>query len=93
LTESLAIDLKGATMDATAREFIDFWIENSIHAAEQDGDAGATQDVDELVRRCVDMARAQGLTEAAMQAEVGDIGAYIRDKLRAANKSEHAPRG
>jgi len=92
LEQSLAIDLKQATMDATAREFIDFWIENSIHAAEHDGDAGATQNVDELVRRCVEMASAQGLTEAAMQAEVGDIAAYIRDKLTAANKTEHARR-
>jgi hypothetical protein len=80
-------------MDAAAREFIDFWIENSIHAAEHNGDAGATQDVDELVRRCVDMAGGQGLTEAAMRAEVGDIGAYIRDKLKAANKTENARRG
>jgi hypothetical protein len=88
----LAIDGKQATMNATAREFIDFWIENSIHAAEHDGDAGATQNVDELVRRCVDMASSQGLTEAAMQAEVGDIGTYIRDKLATANTSEHARR-
>jgi hypothetical protein len=76
-------------MSAAAREFIDFWIENSIHAAEHDGDAGATQNVDELVRRCVDMANAQGFTEAEMRTEVGDIGAYIREKLTAANRTEH----
>jgi hypothetical protein len=76
-------------MHAAVREFIDFWIENSIHAAEHGGDAGATQNVDELVRRCVDMAADQGFTEAELRAEVGDIEAYIRTHLQAANKTEH----
>jgi len=75
-------------LSATVREFIDFWIENSIHAAEQDGDTGATQNVDELVRRCVDMAKGQGITEAEMQAEVGDIAAHIREHLKVANRAE-----
>jgi len=65
-------------MSAAVREFIDFWIENSIHAAEREGNAGATQNVDELVRRCVDMAKGQGFTEAEMRADVGDIAAHIR---------------
>jgi hypothetical protein len=76
-------------MHAAVREFIDFWIENSIHAAEHGGDAGATQNVDELVRRCVDMAASQGLTEAELRAEVGDIEAVIRTHLQAANETEH----
>jgi hypothetical protein len=76
-------------MHAAVREFIDFWIENSIHAAEHGGDAGATQNVDELARRCVDMAADQGFTEAELRAEVGDIEAYIRTHLQAANKTEH----
>jgi hypothetical protein len=80
--------MKQATMDATPREFIDFWIENSIHAAAHDGTVGATQDVDELVRRCIDMAQGQGITEAALQAEVGDIAAYIRKTLKTVNKTE-----
>jgi hypothetical protein len=56
-------------MSAAVREFIDFWIENSIHAVERDGNAGATRNVDELVRRCVDMAKQQGFTEAEMRAK------------------------
>ncbi|HWL20602.1 MAG TPA: hypothetical protein VNS33_13095 [Bradyrhizobium sp.] len=80
-------------MSAAVREFIDFWIENSIHAAERDGTTGATQSVDELVRRCVDMAKDQGFTEAEMQAEVGDIAAHIREQLKAANTGEHGRRG
>jgi hypothetical protein len=75
-------------MTAAVREFIDFWIENSIHAAEREGNAGATQNVDELVRRCVDMAKDQGFTEEEMRAEVGDIAAHIRAQLEAANTSE-----
>jgi hypothetical protein len=80
-------------MSAAVREFIDFWIENSIHAAERDGTTGATQSVDELVRRCVDMAKDQGFTEAEMQAEVGDIAAHIREQLKAANSSERGRPG
>jgi hypothetical protein len=81
--------VKQATMTAAVREFIDFWIENSIHAAGRDGNSGATQNVDELVRRCVDMANGQGITEAEMQAEVGDIAAHIREQLKAANKTDN----
>jgi hypothetical protein len=71
---------------AEAREFIDFWIENSVHAAERGG--GASQDVAELTRRCVDMAAAQGITEDAMRDEVGDVAGYISGKLKAANRVE-----
>jgi len=45
-----------------AREFIDFWIENSVHAREQTGATGASQDVIELARRCVDMAKTEGIS-------------------------------
>ncbi|MGY3609766.1 MULTISPECIES: hypothetical protein [unclassified Bradyrhizobium] len=72
----------------TAREFIEFWIENSVHAAEQYGTPGASQDVAELTRRCVEMAKSEGITEKAMRDEVGDLAEYIRGRLKAANKSE-----
>jgi hypothetical protein len=81
--------MKQAPMHAAAREFIDFWIANSIHAAEHGGDAGATQKVDELLRRCLEMAGGQGITEAELRAEVGDIETYISTHLQAANKTEH----
>ena len=38
------------------REFIDYWIENSVHAAEQYRTIGASQDITELTRRCVEAA-------------------------------------
>lgn len=44
-------------MSDRAREFIDFWAENSIHAVEQDQTAGASQDVAELTRRLIEAAK------------------------------------
>lgn len=75
-------------MSAKAREFIDFWFENSVHAAEQYGTPGSEQGVMELARRCVAAAGGQGISEADMQAEIGDVADYIRGKLKAANKTE-----
>ena len=35
--------LQGMAMSEKAREFIDFWIQNSVHAAEQYGAAGGSK--------------------------------------------------
>ena len=70
------------------REFIDFWVENSIHAVEQYRTAGASQDVAELTRRCIEAARDQGISGADIDAEIGDVADYLRQKLSTANKAE-----
>ncbi|MGO4511213.1 DUF768 domain-containing protein [Bradyrhizobium sp. MOS001] len=75
-------------MSDKAREFIDFWVENSIHAVEQYQNAGASQDVAELTRRLIEAAKGQGISEADLQAAIGDIAAYIEELLRAANRAE-----
>jgi hypothetical protein len=75
-------------MSAQAREFIDFWIENSVHAAEQSPTPGGSQDAAQLAQRCIDMVKGLGITEAALREEVGDIEEYIRGKLGAANRAE-----
>lgn len=75
-------------MTTRAREYIDFWIENSVHAVEQFGTPGASQDVSILVERLIEGARGQGINEKAMRQEVGDLTEYVRAKLAAANKSE-----
>ena len=75
-------------MGNLTREFIDFWIENSVHARESHGAAGAEQGVPALTRRCVEMASTIGLSEAALDTEVGDLSIYIGSKLTAANKLE-----
>jgi hypothetical protein len=78
----------GEDLAVEAREYLDFWIENSVHAAEQFRTPGASQDVAELVSRLIEGAKVQGISEKDMQDEVGDLAAYIREKLRAANKAE-----
>ena len=75
-------------MSAKAREFIDFWIEKSVHAKEQFRTLGASQDVKELTHRCIEAAQGLGITEADLQAEIGDVAGYIQEKLEAANKVE-----
>ncbi|QPF83935.1 hypothetical protein IC762_30470 [Bradyrhizobium genosp. L] len=75
-------------MSAKAREFIDFWVENSVHAVEQYRTAGASQDVAELTRRIVEAAKGQGITEEALREEVGDVAEYIDGQLKAANRAE-----
>lgn len=75
---------------STAREFIDFWMQNSIHAAEQYGAPGASQRAGELAARCIEMAAAQGISEADLEAEVGDLTAYVRSGLEGANLKEDA---
>jgi hypothetical protein len=79
-------------MISKAREFIDFWIQNSVHAADQFGTLGGSQDVAELTRRCIEMAKSEGITEKAMRDEVGDVADYIENKLKAANRAESGRR-
>jgi hypothetical protein len=61
---------------------------DSVHAAEQFRTPGASQDVAELVSRLIEGAKVQGISEKDTQDEVGDLAAYFREKLRAANKAE-----
>ena len=73
-----------------AKEFLDFWIENSVHAAEQYGHRGSGIELRELVDRCVEMARTQGFSLHDLENEVGDLSAFIRTLLAKANKDEDA---
>jgi hypothetical protein len=75
-------------MTAKAHEYLNFCIENSVHAAEQFRTPGASQDVAELVNRLIEGAKDQGISEKALQDEVGDLTEYVRGKLRAANEAE-----
>ncbi|MFT4116592.1 hypothetical protein [Bradyrhizobium sp.] len=79
-------------MTSKAREFIDFWVENSIHPAEQYRTVGASQDVAELTRRLIDGAKGQGISEADLRAEIGDISDYVAERLHAANDAERERR-
>jgi hypothetical protein len=72
------------------REFIDYWIKNSVHAAEQYGTPGASQRASELAERCVEMAASQGLSRADLESEVGNLEDYIGAELERANQDEKA---
>lgn len=76
-------------MSSKAREYIDFWIETSIHAAEPFGaSSGGSQSAAILVARLIDGAKGEGIDEASMRAEVGDLTEYVGAKLAAANEAE-----
>ena len=75
-------------MSGQAREFVDFWIENSVHPLEQSRAPGASQDVGQLTERCIEMAKGLGISEEAIRDEVGDIAEYIRAKLNSTNLAE-----
>ena len=74
-------------MSAT-REFLDFWIQNSVHATEQFHTPGALQDVTELCRRCTEASKGQAISEKDIRTEVGDLAQYLKGKLKAANRAE-----
>lgn len=58
---------------ATAREFVDYWIENSTHASEAHGAVGAEQGVSILTARCVEMASIFGFSKTALDQQVGNL--------------------
>jgi hypothetical protein len=68
-----------------AREFLEFWMQNSVHSAEQQGAPGGSQSPVELKARCIEMAGSQNLSQADLEAEVGDLFEYIMAALAAAN--------
>ncbi|MET4717311.1 hypothetical protein ABIF63_001417 [Bradyrhizobium japonicum] len=75
-------------MPTTTREYIDFWVENSVHSAEQYGTPGASQSVDVLVDRLVEGAKNQNIPREALEKEVGDLKQHIEGKLATANRIE-----
>ena len=73
-----------------AKEFLDFWVENSVHPAEQYARRAGTIELRDLVERCVEMAESQGFTERDLENEVGNLPSFIRDLLAKANHTEDA---
>jgi hypothetical protein len=70
------------------RGFIDFWVENSVHPAEQFRAPEASQDE---ARACPPSCRGskeQGISETDLQAEIGEVRSCVRDKLSEANQAE-----
>jgi hypothetical protein len=73
-------------MPETAREFIDDWVENCVHASEAHGAIGAEQDVLALTVRCVGMGSSLGFSKTALEQEVGKLSAC--SELLAVNRLE-----
>ncbi|MCC8964514.1 hypothetical protein H8A95_19880 [Bradyrhizobium sp. Pear76] len=74
---------------ASAKEFVDFWLENSVHADEHFGVRRGRPEIDELVQRLLVAAMAQGFSEDQVQAELGgDIHAFIRTRVDEQNAEE-----
>ena len=67
---------------ATTREFVDFWLENSVHADEQFSAKRGRVEVDRLVESLVQAAAAQGFTRKQVEDELGsDIHGFIRASI------------
>jgi len=74
---------------ATPKEFVEFWLENSVHADEQFGAKRGRLEVDRLVEGLVQAAEAQGFTRKQVEDEVGgNIHASIRASIDRQNEFE-----
>jgi hypothetical protein len=73
-----------------AREFVDFWFTNSVHPDEQLSARRRRGSVQELADKLVVAASGQGLTREQVEAEIGDIYAYIRTGIDFQNVTETA---
>ena len=72
------------------REFVDFWLTNSVHADEQMVGRRGREAVVKLADRLVVAASYQGFSKQQVEAELGDIRAYIRASIDIQNVSETA---
>jgi hypothetical protein len=75
-------------MTTAIKDFIDFWVANSVHAKLELGQIGSSQSADELASRLLGDAEQQGLSPDEINREIGDPVKYIRDKLVEFNLAE-----
>ncbi len=73
-----------------AREFVDFWLENSVHADEQMSARRGREQIQTLTDRLVAAASGEGFTRPQIEAEIGDLFGYIRARVDAKNAGETA---
>lgn len=71
-----------------ASDFADFWITNSVHSDEQMSHRRGREDVQKLADRLVVAANYQGFTKEQMEAEIGDLFSYIRERVDSQNIGE-----
>ena len=74
---------------ATAKEFVEFWLENSVHPDEQFAVRRGRVEVQQLADNLVRAAEGQGFSKQQIEAELGgDIYEYIRASIDRQNKAE-----
>lgn len=73
------------TMASDAKQFIDFWVENSVHAKSELGMAGSSQDARILAERLKQAAEAQGISASEIVRKIGDVEEYLKQILADAN--------
>jgi hypothetical protein len=90
VTESPVLSPDRETCMSAAREFVDFWITNSVHADEQMVSRRGREAVLKLADRLLVAANYQGFDKQQVEAEIGDIYAYIRARIDSQNVGETA---
>jgi hypothetical protein len=82
--------LIGGRKMPAVREFVDFWLTNSVHADEQMVGRRGREDILKLADRFAVAANCQGFSKQQIEAEIGDIYAYIRAMIDSENVHETA---
>ena len=73
----------------TAKEFVDFWLDVSVHADEQNGPRQKPAAVQHLADNLINAAREQGFSKEQIESELGDdLEAYIRASIDRQNVDE-----
>ena len=73
----------------TAKEFVDFWLDVSVHADEQEGPRQNHAAVQHLADNLLNAAREQGFSKEQVESELGDdLEAYIRASIDRQNVAE-----
>ena len=73
-----------------ASEFVELFVFASVHADLKYQTRQGRVAIDELVRRCLDMAKGEGVTPEQIRAEVGDLAEYFRAVIDGKNVDEAA---
>lgn len=72
----------------SAREFVDFWVENCVHSDEEMAHRRGRLEIQKLADRLLVAANYQGFSKEQIESEVGDLFSYIRASVDAQNSSE-----
>jgi hypothetical protein len=73
----------------SAKEFVEYWLQNSVHPDEELGPRRGRAAVQQLAENLVRAAEEQGFTKPQMEAEIGDLYTFIRASIDRQNKAEN----